>query len=116
MKHIHTLFERIGLLAIVTFFFFTGSLQAEPIAGKPPLTVVSRGGAYTKNQMLAFVNPYREMTNRWVNVEDHNGGLAQIRKQVGSLNVKWDVVNIEIGHAIRACKEGLLEKIDHSVF
>jgi putative spermidine/putrescine transport system substrate-binding protein len=115
MKHIHTLFERIGLLAIVTFFVFTGSLQAEPIAGKPPLTMVSRGGAYTKSQMLAFVNPYREMTNRWVNVEDHNGGLAQIRKQVGSLNVKWDVVNIEIGHAIRGCKEGLLEKIDHSV-
>ena len=115
MKHIHTLFERIGLLAIVTFFFFTGSLQAEPIAGKPPLTVVSRGGAYTKSQMLAFVNPYREMTNRWVNVENHNGGLAQIRKQVGSLNVKWDVVNIEIAHAIRGCKEGLLEKIDHSV-
>jgi putative spermidine/putrescine transport system substrate-binding protein len=107
--------ERIGLFAIVTFFVFTGSLQAEPIAGKPPLTVASRGGTYTKNQMLAFVNPYREMKNRWVNVEDHNGGLAQIRTQVGSLNVKWDVVNIEIGHAIRACKEGLIEKIDHSV-
>ncbi|MGD2015732.1 MAG: ABC transporter substrate-binding protein [Desulfobacterales bacterium] len=107
--------ERIGLFAIVTFFVFTGSLQAEPIAGKPPLTVVSRGGAYTKSQMLAFVNPYREMKNRWVNVEDHNGGLAQIRKQVGSLNVKWDVVNIEIGDSIRACKEGLLEKIDHAV-
>jgi len=107
--------QRIGLFAIATFFVFTGSLQAEPIAGKPPLTVASRGGAYTKSQMLAFVNPYREMKNRWVNVEDHNGGLAQIRTQVGSLNVKWDVVNIEIGHAIRACKEGLLEKIDHSV-
>jgi len=107
--------QRIGLFAIATFFVFTGSLQAEPIAGKPPLTVASRGGTYTKSQMLAFVNPYREMKNRWVNVEDHNGGLAQIRTQVGSLNVKWDVVNIEIGHAIRACKEGLLEKIDHSV-
>jgi putative spermidine/putrescine transport system substrate-binding protein len=108
-------FQRIGLFAIVTFFVFTGSLQAEPIAGKPPLTVVSRGRTYTKSQMLAFVNPYREMKNRWVNVEDHNGGLAQIRKQVGSLNVKWDVVNIEIGDSIRACKEGLLEKIDHAV-
>ena len=37
------------------------------------------------------------MKNRWVNVEDHNGGFAQIRTQVRSLNVKWDVVNIEIG-------------------
>jgi len=108
--------QRIGLFAIVTFFVFTGSLQAEPIAGKPPLTVVSRGvGSYTKSQMLAFVNPYREMKNRWVNVAYYNGGLAQIRAQVRSLNVKWDVVEIEIADAIRACKEGLLEKIDHSV-
>ena len=108
--------EWIGLFAIVTFFVFTGSLQAEPVAGKPPLAVVSRGaGAYTKSQMLAFVNPYREMKNRWVNVEHYNGGLAQIRKQVSSLNVKWDVVEIEVGDAIRACKEGLLEKIDHAV-
>lgn len=108
--------ERIGLFAIATLIVFTGSLQAEPIAGKPPLTVVSRGGgAYMKSQMLAFVNPYREMKNRWVNVEVYNGGLAQIRKQVRSLNVKWDVVEIEVADAIRACEEGLLEKIDHSV-
>ena len=108
--------ERIGLFAMVTFFIFTGSLQAESIAGKPPLTVVSRGvGAYTKSQMLAFVNPYREMKNRWVNVEHYGGGLEEIRAQVRSLNVKWDVAEIEIGDAIRACEEGLLEKIDHSV-
>ena len=108
--------QRIGLFAIVTLFVFTGPLQAEPIAGKPPLTVVSRGvGSYTKSQMLAFVSPYREMKNRWVNVEYYNGGLAQIRAQVRSLNVKWDVVEIEIADGIRACKEGLLEKIDHAV-
>ncbi len=108
--------EWIGLFAIATLFVFTGSLQAEPIVGKPPLTVVSRGGgAYMKSQMLAFVKPYREMKNRWVNVEDYNGGLAQIREQVRSLNVKWDVVEIEVADAIRACEEGLLEKIDHSV-
>jgi putative spermidine/putrescine transport system substrate-binding protein len=120
MKHSSILkktrLERIGLFAIVTFFVFTGSLQAEPITGKPPLTVVSRGaGAYTKSQMLAFVNPYREMKNRWVNVEHYNGGLEQIRTQVRSFNVKWDVVEIEIEDAIRGCKEGLLEKIDHAV-
>ena len=102
-----TRLERIGLFAIVTFFVFTGSLQAEPIAGNPPLTVVSRGaGAYTKSQMLAFVNPYRQMKNRWVNVEHYNGGLEQIRTQVRSLNVKWDVVEIEIADAIRACEIG----------
>ena len=60
--------------------------------------------------MLAFVNPYREMKNRWVNVEHYNGGLAQIRAQVRSLNVKWDVVDIEIADAIRACEEGCWKK------
>jgi putative spermidine/putrescine transport system substrate-binding protein len=109
--------ERIGMFTIVIFSLFTGLLQAEPIEGKPPLTVVTRGGgAYTKSQMLAYVNPYREMKNRWVNVEHYNGGLAQIRAQVSSLNVKWDVVEIEIADAIRACEEGLLEEIDHTVF
>jgi putative spermidine/putrescine transport system substrate-binding protein len=65
--------------------------------------------------MLAYINPYRQMKNRWVNVEDYDGGLAQIRAQVRSLNVKWDVVEIEIADAVRGCKEGLLEKIDHSL-
>jgi putative spermidine/putrescine transport system substrate-binding protein len=106
--------ERIGLLAIAALFAVTGSLQAEPIAGKPPLTVVSWGGAYTKSQMLAFIDPYRQMKSRWVNVENYNGGLAQIRAQVRSLNVKWDVVDMEIANAIRGCSEGLLERIDHS--
>jgi putative spermidine/putrescine transport system substrate-binding protein len=115
MKHAHTLFERIGLFAIVTLFVFTGSLQAEPIAGKPPLTVVSYGGTFTKSQMLAYINPYRQMKNRWVNVEDYDGGLAQIRAQVRSLNIKWDVVDIDISNAVRGCEEGLLEKIDYSV-
>ena len=63
MKHAHTLFERIGLFAIVTLFVFTGSLQAEPIAGKPPLTVVSFGGTFTKSQMLAYINPYLSFPN-----------------------------------------------------
>ena len=107
--------ERIGVLAIAAFFAVTGPLQAEPVAGKPPLTVVSWGTAYTKSQMIAFVNPYRQMKNRWVNVEDYNGGLAQILDQVYSLNVKWDVVDMDIAHAIQGCREGLLEKIDHSV-
>lgn len=117
MPHIRKRFglERIGLIAVAAFLVVAGSVQAESIIGKPPLTVVSWGGAYTKSQMLAFVDPYRQMKSRWVNVENYNGGLAQIRAQVRSLNVKWDVVDIEIAYAIRACKEGLLEKFDHSI-
>ena len=117
MAHIRKVFgfEGIGLLAVVALFAVTGSLQAEPMIGKPPMTVVSWGGAYTKSQMLAFVNPYRQIKNRWVNVEDYNGGLVQLRAQVRSRNVKWDVIDMDMANAIRGCREGLLEIIDHSV-
>lgn len=79
-----------------------------------PLTFVSWGGAYTRSQMLAFVRPWEARTGRRVNVLNYDGGLAEIRKQVDELNVKWDVVDLEPTDAIRGCREGLLEKIDPS--
>ena len=77
------------------------------------LTVVSWGGAYTRSQMLALVKPYRRLSGEWVSMETYNGGLAEIRKQVETENVVWDVVDLELSDLIRACREGLLEKIDH---
>ncbi|MDE2457359.1 MAG: ABC transporter substrate-binding protein, partial [Burkholderiales bacterium] len=44
--------------------------------------------------------------------EDYNGGLAEIRAQVSTGNVKWDVVDVEYAEALRGCDEGLFEKID----
>jgi putative spermidine/putrescine transport system substrate-binding protein len=103
------------LLTVALCVAGTVPKPAESIAGKPPLTVVSHGGAYTKSQMLAYVRPYRQMRNRWVNVEEYNGGLAEIREQVRSLNVHWDVVDIKVSDAVRGCREGLFEKIDLSI-
>lgn len=79
------------------------------------LTVVSWGGAYTKSQMLAYVIPFREQTDTRVTVEEYNGGLRQIRKQVESYNTQWDVVDLELADVHRGCEDGLLEKIDHSI-
>ncbi|MEE9589806.1 MAG: extracellular solute-binding protein [Hyphomicrobiaceae bacterium] len=87
--------------------------SAQTPQGKPPMTLVSFGGAFTKSQMLAFVRPYRKSSGRWVNVEDYDGGLDEIRDQVESLNVKWDLVSIELQDAVRACDEGLLEPLNH---
>lgn len=84
----------------------------QSLQGQPPLTVVSWGGAFTKSQMLAIVRPYRQSTGRWVNVEDYNGGLDDISKQVLSQNVTWDVVSLELADAIRGCAAGLLEPLD----
>jgi putative spermidine/putrescine transport system substrate-binding protein len=45
-------------------------------------------------------------------VLDYEGGLDEIRSQVRSLNIKWDVVDLELSDAMRGCREGLLETID----
>ncbi|HKJ70223.1 MAG TPA: ABC transporter substrate-binding protein [Gammaproteobacteria bacterium] len=76
------------------------------------LTVVSWGGAYTKSQILGFIKPYEEARGLDVEVLDYNGGLGEIRSQVSSYNVKWDVVDLELADALRGCREGLLVKID----
>ncbi|MEM7069089.1 MAG: ABC transporter substrate-binding protein [Pseudomonadota bacterium] len=78
------------------------------------LTVVSWGGAYTKSQVEAYHKPFIEKTGVKINSEDYNGGIAEIKAQVEAGNVTWDIVDVELSDAIRACDEGLLEEIDHS--
>jgi putative spermidine/putrescine transport system substrate-binding protein len=85
--------------------------QASP---QKDLTVVSWGGSYTRSQMLAYVKPFRQQSGEWVAMETYNGGLKEIRDQVETENVVWDVVDFELSDLIRACREGLLEKIDHA--
>ena len=64
--------------------------------------------------MLAYVKPYRELRGKWVSMETYNGGLDEIRDQVETENVVWDVVDFVLSDLIRGCNEGLLETIDHA--
>ncbi len=83
-----------------------------PLPGQADdLTMVSWGGAYTRSQILAFVRPYQAATGVQIEMLDYRGGLAELRNQVRSLNIKWDVVDLEMSDALRACDEGLLEPI-----
>jgi len=100
-----------AVLALVFLSLYPADLKAHD----SPLTIVSWGGSYTASQMVAYVNPYRERTDRWVRVLDYNGGLAEIEEQVASLNVTWDVVDLGLSDAIRGCDNGLLEKIHPSI-
>ena len=77
------------------------------------LTVVSWGGSYTRSQMLAYVKPFRSLSGEWVAMETYSGGLDEIREQLETENVVWDVVDFELSDLIRGCREGLLEQIDH---
>ena len=77
------------------------------------LTIVSWGGSYTRSQMLAYVKPFRSRTGEWAAMETYGGGLDEIRTQVETENVVWDVVDFEQSDLIKGCREGLLEKLDH---
>ena len=78
------------------------------------ITVTSYGGAYGKSQIEAVHKPFTAKTGVKVLSEDYNGGLAEVRAQVTTGNVKWDVVDVELAESLRGCDEGLFEKFDAS--
>ena len=105
-------FLRLGVAGLaIALMPMTGAVAQAPV--HKDLTVVSWGGAYTRSQMLAYVKPFRSRIGEWVAMETYNGGLDEIREQVETENVTWDVVDFELSDLVRGCREGLLEKIDH---
>jgi len=66
-----------------------------------------------RSQMLGFVRPYEAANGVRVHVEHYNGGIAEIRDQVESANVIWDVVDLTQADSLRACEEGLIEDISN---
>ncbi len=100
---------RIALAAIssVSIIILVSEAQAHD-----NLTFTSWPGPYMRSQMLGFVGPYEEQKGRRVHVASYNGGIAEIRDQVESANVLWDVVDLTQADSLRACNEGLLERID----
>ena len=72
------------------------------------LTVVSWGGSIDKGYLQRFAAE----TGIEVRLEDYNGGLAQVRAQVETGNVHWDVIDLETQDAVSGCDKGILERID----
>ena len=76
------------------------------------LTVVSWGGSYEQASRKAILEPFSKETGIEIRVEVYNGGLAQVRAQVETGKVYWDIVDLEMADAARGCDEGLLEYVD----
>lgn len=89
----------------------TNGAEAGSAGPKPEITFTSWTGPYMRSQMLGFVRPYEEMQGVRINVEHYNGGISEIRDQVESANVVWDVVDLTQADSLRACEEGLLEDL-----
>ena len=86
-----------------------GPAQAET------LTVVSFGGAYGAAQEKHMIAPFVQKTGHKILFEDYSGGIAELKAQVESGNIQWDVVDIEVIDLERACSEGLLEEIPRDI-
>ena len=104
--------SRVVVICAAVALGLPGLAEAQ-MSPQKDLTIVSWGGSYTRSQMLAYVKPFRRQSGEWVVMETYNGGLDEIREQVETENVVWDVVDFELSDLIRGCREGLLEKIDH---
>ena len=65
-----------------------------------------------RSQMLGFVRPYEAASGTRVTVAHYAGGIDEIRDQVESANVVWDVVDLTQADSLRACNEGLLENLE----
>ena len=76
------------------------------------LTVISWGGSYAQAITRAHLEPFTAETGVEIRLDDYNGGLAQVRAQVETGNVHWDVVDLETPDAVSGCDEGILEPID----
>lgn len=98
-----------GVTGVALVFGATAASAAES------LTVVSWGGAYTRSQVKAYHEPFTKKTGISILSEDYNGGLAQIKAQVDSGNIKWDLVDLEMSDAVRGCDEGLFERINPNI-
>ncbi len=99
---------KVALLALIGLAF-TATAYAD-------FTFVSWGGAYTMSQQKGYIDTWGPVKNGTtkVRVENYNGGLGEVKAQVESGNVTWDVVDILPVDAINGCDEGLLEELDFS--
>ena len=105
---------RIGgrLAALVLMGSVAAPCAALGQAAGAEITFTSWTGPYMRSQMLGFVRPYEELNGTRVHVEHYAGGIGEIRDQVESANVIWDVVDLTQADSLRACEEGLLENLE----
>lgn len=78
------------------------------------ITVVSWGGPYEHSQVKAYFEPFTERTGIRIDIERYDGGLEELRRQVRGGDVTWDVVDMTMADNRAACRQGLLEPIEHS--
>ncbi|MFT6696045.1 MAG: putative spermidine/putrescine transport system substrate-binding protein [Paracoccaceae bacterium] len=80
------------------------------------LTVTSWGGGYTASQQKAYGEPWEAATGKTIHWESYNGGLGEVKTQVESGNITWDIVDLLADNVRIGCDEGLFEELPDSIF
>ena len=83
-----------------------GPAQAE-------VNFVTWGGAYAVSQQKAYGETWKGEKINWIN---YTGGLGEVRAQVESGKVTWDIVDVLPAAARTGCDEGLFEPLDRGMF
>jgi putative spermidine/putrescine transport system substrate-binding protein len=73
---------------------------------------VTWGGTYERSQWAAYFEPFEAATGIEVETVRYDGSLDALRDHLASGETTWDVIDLIRADAVRACEEGLLEKID----
>jgi putative spermidine/putrescine transport system substrate-binding protein len=87
-------------------------LQTRPA---PVLTVITWPGPYGRAQASAQMHPYAADKTVDVRLAVWDGELAEVAAMVKTRQFKADVIDFELPMAVKACRQGLLEKIDPAI-
>ena len=117
-KH-EQLYERENkMLKIRTLLAMGASILATIMAttamAQETVTIASWGGAYQDAQSKALFEPGEANTGIIVKQETFNG-MADVRLQVNTGQVTFDIVTPSSGSAARGAAEGLFEKLDYNL-
>lgn len=100
------LFPLAALLVILIGLLY---LRTRPA---PVLTVMTWPGAYGRAQANAQMHPFGADNNVDVRATVWDGDLAEVSAMVEKRQFRADVIDFELPTAVKACRQGLLEKID----
>ena len=98
------------------FFAALFGLATTPAFSDPSLSVATWGGTYQVSQENAYGISFTEENGGEVDWIEYRGGLAEVREQVRSGEIIWDVVDVLAQDARDGCEEGLFLRLPNEFF
>ena len=106
---------RCTTLGVASLWLLGAGANTAIAAPDRTITVATWGGPYEHSQEKAYFEPFTRKTGIRIRTERYNGGLAELRGQSSKGEITWDLVDMTMADNRAACKQGLLESIDHSM-